>query len=108
MQEMEQDRLGPDHTAYHLAMDAAGRGSGEGIWTCDLPWFAILKHCETPLFSDLNQLILDLHGLKMSIQDDVSSSWQNVATYCFEQIAMILLGLDDLWATFGVSSRWGW
>ena len=37
MQEMEQERLGPDHTSYHLAMDAAGRGSGEGIWTFDLP-----------------------------------------------------------------------
>ena len=40
MQEMEQERLGPDHTSYHLAMDAAGRGSGEGIWTFDLPSFA--------------------------------------------------------------------
>ena len=28
LKEMEQERLGPDHTSYHLAMDAAGRGSG--------------------------------------------------------------------------------
>ena len=70
----------------------------------DLPYWNIVKH----LYLVIWKLILDLHGLKMSIQDDVSSSWQNVATYCFEQIAMILFGLDDLWATFGVSSRWGW
>lgn len=68
MQEMEQERLGPDHTSYHLAMDAAGRGSGEGIWTFDLPWSASnnIVTLRSIYVVIRNKLILDVHGLKMS------------------------------------------